>query len=76
MAAKRRSRRVSDATDEDDGYLVSFVTDENNGTSECVLLDAKHIQDGPGLPHRAAAQAVQRHARVWADRKFVRDGVL
>ncbi|MGZ5935145.1 MAG: carotenoid oxygenase family protein, partial [Rhizomicrobium sp.] len=64
------------STEEDDGYLVSFVTDENNGTSECVLLDAKRIQDGPvcriALPHKLCSGT---HA-VWADRKFVRDGVL
>ena len=26
-----------EARDEDDGYLVSFVTDENTGTSECIV---------------------------------------
>ena len=35
------------AVDEDDGYLVSFIIDENKGTSECLILDAKRIGAGP-----------------------------
>jgi len=41
---------------EDDGYLVSFITDMNTNRSECVLLDAQNIENGPVcrimLPHR------------------------
>ncbi len=44
------------AKDEDDGYLVSFITDMKNDRSECILLDAKNIAAGPVcqiiLPHR------------------------
>jgi carotenoid cleavage dioxygenase len=44
------------ARDEDDGYLISFVTDENTHTSECIVIDAKRFADGPvcriGLPHK------------------------
>ena len=44
------------AKDEDDGYLVSFITDENTQTSECWIIDAKRIQDAPvariALPHK------------------------
>jgi carotenoid cleavage dioxygenase len=58
-------------TAEDDGYLVSFVTDENTGTSECVLLDARRIQDGPvcriALPHKICSGT---HT-CWADRGFL-----
>lgn len=54
---------------EDDGYLVSFVTDENTGRSECILLDARRIQDGPicriALPHKICSGT---HA-CWADRE-------
>jgi len=54
--------------DEDDGYLVSFITDENTGTSECILIDAKHIEAGPvcriALPHKLCSGT---HA-CWADR--------
>ena len=46
----------TEAVDEDDGYLVSFITDENAGRSECLVIDAKRIHDGPvcriALPHK------------------------
>lgn len=32
---------------EDDGYIVTFVTNENTGKGECVLFDAKNIDKGP-----------------------------
>ena len=44
------------AVAEDDGYLVSFVSDEAQATSECWILDARRIEDGPiarvALPHK------------------------
>lgn len=47
--------RVS-GTAEDDGYLISFVTDENRQASECWIIDARRIEDGPvariALPHK------------------------
>ena len=62
------------AVDEDDGYLVSFIIDENAGTSECVLIDCKRFEDGPvvriALPHKICSGT---HA-VWADREFIREG--
>lgn len=55
------------ATDEDDGYLVSFVIDENRGTSECILIDCKRFADGPvcriALPHKISSGT---HAH-WVD---------
>lgn len=33
--------------DEDDGYLVSFLTNTNTQQAECVVLDAKDITRGP-----------------------------
>ncbi|MEM6954070.1 MAG: carotenoid oxygenase family protein [Myxococcota bacterium] len=43
------------AESEDDGYLVSFVTDMNEGRSECAVFDAKNLRAGPVcrviLPH-------------------------
>jgi carotenoid cleavage dioxygenase len=35
------------STGEDDGYLVSFVTDERDGRSEVEILDAADIAAGP-----------------------------
>jgi carotenoid cleavage dioxygenase len=58
------------ARDEDDGYIVSFVTDENTATSECIVIDAKRFADGPvcriGLPHKICSGT---HAH-WASRPF------
>jgi carotenoid cleavage dioxygenase len=58
------------ARDEDDGYLVSFVTDEGTGTSECIVIDAKRLADGPvcriALPHKICSGT---HAH-WAARPF------
>lgn len=55
------------AVDEDDGYLVSFVTDMKLDRSECVILDAKDLESGPLcriiLPHRICSGT---HA-TWAD---------
>ena len=59
------------AVEEDDGYLVSFLTDENQGTSECVLIDARDIAAGPvcriALPHKICSGT---HA-VWAGREML-----
>lgn len=56
------------AIDEDDGYLISFTIDENRGTSECVIIDAKKFADGPvcriALPHKISSGT---HAH-WVDR--------
>jgi carotenoid cleavage dioxygenase len=60
------------AKDEDDGYLISFVTDLNTHRSECVLLDAKNIAAGPVcrilLPHQISSGT---HA-CWADGAAIR----
>ncbi|WEJ98324.1 MAG: carotenoid oxygenase family protein [Candidatus Sphingomonas phytovorans] len=62
----------SNAIDEDDGYLVSFVIDENRGTSECVLIDCKKFAEGPicriALPHKICSGT---HAH-WAERAALR----
>lgn len=59
------------SVDEDDGYLVSFITDENTGASECVLLDARRIEAGPvvriALPHKLCSGT---HS-CWADRALL-----
>jgi carotenoid cleavage dioxygenase len=47
------------ATAEDDGYLLTFVTDMNEDRSECLVLDAADITAGPvariRLPQRIAS---------------------
>jgi carotenoid cleavage dioxygenase len=55
------------AVDEDDGYLVSFIIDENRGTSECLVVDAKTMQPTCriALPHKISSGT---HA-VWAGRE-------
>ncbi|MGA0604008.1 carotenoid oxygenase family protein [Caulobacter sp. KR2-114] len=59
------------AVAEDDGYLVSFITDETAGRSECLILDARRIQDGPvarvALPHKICSGT---HA-CWAPRRLL-----
>ena len=37
----------TDATTEDDGYLISFVHDEATNQSECVIIDARNVSAGP-----------------------------
>jgi carotenoid cleavage dioxygenase-like enzyme len=60
------------AVDEDDGYLVTFITDMLLDRSECLLIDAKDIEAGPVcriiLPHRISSGT---HA-AWADGPSVR----
>lgn len=60
---------------EDDGYLVSFITDETRGTSECILIDCRRFADGPvcriALPHKISSGT---HAH-WADRSELRSAL-
>jgi carotenoid cleavage dioxygenase len=60
------------AQSEDDGYLVSFVTDLIEDRSECVIIDAADIEAGPVariiLPHRISSGT---HA-TWAHGEDIR----
>ena len=60
------------AKDEDDGYLISFVTDMDADRSECVVIDASDIEAGPVcrimLPHRISSGT---HA-TWASGESLR----
>ncbi len=44
---------------EDDAYLVTFLIDENSGTSEFAILDASDVSKGPicrlALPHKISS---------------------
>lgn len=61
------------AQGEDDGYLVSFITDMKLDRSECILVDAKNVSAGPVcriiLPERISSGT---HA-TWADGPTVRE---
>ena len=51
----------TNAKSEDDGYIVSFVTDLRENASECVVLDARDVARGPvcriKLPKRIAGSS-------------------
>lgn len=63
------------AKSEDDGYLVTFISDLKQDRSECVILDAQNIEAGPVcqiiLPHRICSGT---HA-CWADGPTVREAL-
>jgi carotenoid cleavage dioxygenase-like enzyme len=61
------------SSEEDDGYLLTLVTDSNNWTSECLVFDARDITRGPvcrvQLPQRVPAGFHANWARgeeLWA----------
>jgi len=60
------------AKSEDDGYLVSFITDIELGRSECVVIDACDIAAGPVcrivLPHQISSGT---HA-TWASHEEIK----
>lgn len=49
----------ANAQSEDDGYVVTYVTDTNTWKSSCLIFDAKDIEKGPickiHIPHRLPA---------------------
>ncbi|WP_417620667.1 carotenoid oxygenase family protein [Parasphingorhabdus sp.] len=49
----------ANARSEDDGYLISFITDMKQDRSECIIIDAQNISAGPVctiiLPHRISS---------------------
>lgn len=59
------------ATSEDDGYLVTFLIDENSGTSEFAIFDAGDLTRGPicrcALPHKIASGV---HS-TWVERRML-----
>jgi carotenoid cleavage dioxygenase-like enzyme len=67
------------ATEEDDGYLVTFLIDENTGTSQLAILDASDIAKGPicraALPHKLSSGVHStwvEHDQLRADAAFKR----
>jgi carotenoid cleavage dioxygenase len=67
------------ATTEDDGYLVTFLIDENTGSSELAILDASDVTKGPicraRLPHKISSGVHctwVEHTQLKADAEFKR----
>ena len=64
------------AVDEDDGYLVTFITNETTQRSEALLIDCKRFTDGPvcriELPHKLCSGT---HS-CWANGPAIRHGLL
>ncbi|MEM6476047.1 MAG: carotenoid oxygenase family protein [Pseudomonadota bacterium] len=65
------------ASSEDDGYLVTFLIDENTGTSELAILDASDVTKGPicrlALPHKISSGVHStwvEHSQLRADAEF------
>ena len=65
-----------DAKTEDDGYLVTFITNEKTQGSEIALIDCQRFEEGPicriELPHKLCSGT---HA-CWASGSDLRDGLL
>jgi carotenoid cleavage dioxygenase-like enzyme len=59
------------AVDEDDGYLVSFIIDENSGTSECILIDCKKFEEGPVCRIALPQQISSGTHSHWAERSVL-----
>ncbi len=61
------------STSEDDGYLVTIVSDMNNDISECLVFDARNLASGPvarvQLPERVSSGT---HA-TWAPGSSIPD---
>ena len=64
------------AKDEDDGYLVTFIMNENTQRSEVALIDCKQFDAGPvcriELPHKLCSGT---HS-CWANGADMRNGLL
>jgi len=65
---------------EDHAWLITFLIDENTGTSQCAILDAGDISQGPicrlALPHKISSGVHAtwvEHAQLEADRTFHRE---
>ncbi|UAB79473.1 carotenoid oxygenase family protein [Erythrobacter sp. SCSIO 43205] len=71
------SEAVRQQSREDDGYLVTFLINENTATSELAILDASDIAKGPicraALPHKISSGVHAtwvEHAQLSRDAEF------
>lgn len=59
------------STEEDDGYLVTFITNLNTGKGECGIFDAKDITRGPIARVILPLQAPTGAHAFWAPRDML-----
>ncbi|MEO1489462.1 MAG: carotenoid oxygenase family protein, partial [Pseudomonadota bacterium] len=76
MVPRKRASNEAGAR-EDDGYLVTFLIDENSGTSQLAILDASDIAKGPiaraALPHKISSGVHStwvEHSQLRSDAAF------
>ena len=59
FASKSPSNRANAETPEDDGYLITLAANIETGESECLVIDATRVDDGPiarlPIPQRVPA---------------------
>ena len=75
-----RAKALKGATAEDEGYLVTFLIDENSGTSQLAILDASDVTKGPicraQLPHKISSGVHStwvEHTQLREDARAKRD---
>lgn len=61
-----------DSKDEDDGYLITFITDVKAGQSECILIDAKNFEAGPVCRIVLPEQICSGTHSTWANGSDIR----
>jgi carotenoid cleavage dioxygenase len=54
------------AQDEDDGYVTVFVTNENSGHSEVLVIDAKNFEKPPVARVQLPARVPAGFHATWA----------
>jgi len=59
------------AIEEDDGYLVTFVTNLSAGTGECAIFDARDITPGPIARVILPQQVPTRPHAFWAPEQLL-----
>ena len=64
---------ATDQDQEDDGYIVTFVTDTKNWRSDCVIFDARDIEKGPIARVRIPQRIPSGFHTGWVDGKDIYD---
>jgi carotenoid cleavage dioxygenase len=58
-----------DGVNEDDGWVIGFVWDEQQQRSECIILDAARVEDGPVARVMMPARVPFGFHSAWVDRE-------